>query len=72
MQVICFECVIMLPYLFQPTAEQLRLAQMISDSKRDDPELPDKVNKVLNCSFVLNAYIYHCLSLAGRTHQLQF
>lgn len=32
----------------QPTAEQLRLAQMISDSKRDDPELPEKVNKVGN------------------------
>jgi NACalpha-BTF3-like transcription factor len=29
------------------TAEQLRIAQMISDSKRDDPELPEKVNKLV-------------------------
>ncbi|KZS13958.1 Lingerer [Daphnia magna] len=36
-----------------PTAEQLRIAQMISDSKKDDPELPEKVNKLVeltNCS----------------------
>jgi len=33
-------------FSLQATAEQLRIAQMISDSKRDDPELPEKVNKV--------------------------
>ena len=30
----------------QPTAEQLRIAQMIGDSKKDDPDLPRKVNQV--------------------------
>lgn len=37
----------------QPTAEQLRIAQMIGDSKKDDPDLPRKVNQLVeltNCS----------------------
>lgn len=43
---LCGLVFILISLCFQPTAEQLRIAQMISDSKRDDPDLPEKVSKV--------------------------